>query len=72
MGARPGVSCSGVALLAVVVDELFDAGLDPVALGEDLVGGGGRNEWFRAGVRHKPVELAQHDAASRVMVESGP
>jgi hypothetical protein len=37
-------------LLGVVVDELFDAGLNPADLGEDLVGGGGPDERFRIGV----------------------
>ena len=39
-----------LALLCVVVDELFDVGLDPGDLGEDLVGGGGPGEGFGVGV----------------------
>jgi hypothetical protein len=39
-----------VVLFGVVVDELFDAGLNPADLGGDLVGGGGPDERFRIGV----------------------
>jgi hypothetical protein len=39
-----------VGLLGVVVDELPDAGLDELDLGEDLFGGGGPGEGLGVGV----------------------
>ena len=39
-----------MSLFRVVVDKLFDAGLDDADLGEDLVGGGRPDEWSRVGV----------------------
>jgi hypothetical protein len=38
-----------VSLLGVVIDEFFDAGLDELHFGEDLVGGGGPGEGLRVG-----------------------
>jgi hypothetical protein len=51
-------------LLRVVRDELFDVGLDPADLGEDLVGGGGPDERFRVGV---PVLDVGADAVTAVL-----
>jgi hypothetical protein len=39
---------AAVVILGVVVDELFDAGLDPADPGEDPLGGGGPGEWLRS------------------------
>ena len=36
-------------LLSVVLDEFADVGLDDADLGEDLLRGGGPDEWFRFG-----------------------
>jgi hypothetical protein len=44
------VSVILVSLLRVVVDQLFDVGLDDADFGEDLAGGGGPSERFRVGV----------------------
>jgi len=48
----------------LLLTSLLDAGLDPADLGEDLVGGGGPDEWLGVGV--PVVDVALRNLAGTV------